>query len=68
MMENARAIPPTRIGGGSPVERINELKCELLSVCDNIVALAKDGIRIEFQIVDGKLMSFRALQEIKLSS
>ena len=52
----------------SSTEEVNGLKNDLLKVCEKIVDLQKRGIRIEFHIVDGQLVKFVALQEMKLSS
>jgi hypothetical protein len=49
------------------IEEVNKVKHLLLDVCTLIAALNKDGIRVEFQITDGQLTRFVALQEMKLS-
>jgi hypothetical protein len=51
----------------SIVEQVNKVKDDLLKVCDKIVDLQKQGVRIEFQLTEGQLTRFVALQEMKLS-
>ena len=52
----------------SDVESVNKIKEQLLKLCDGIEGLGKYGIRIEFKIENGRLVEFRALKEMKLSS
>jgi septum formation topological specificity factor MinE len=52
----------------SVIAEVNSLKNDLLKVCEKIVDLQKQGIRIEFQLTEGQLTRFAALQEMKLSS
>jgi hypothetical protein len=47
--------------------KVNEIKQTMLKVCEQISELNKVGIRVEFNMVDGKLVSFRAFQEMKIS-
>jgi len=49
----------------SIVEQVNKVKDDLLKVCDKIVDLQKQGVRIEFQLTEGQLTRFVALQEMK---
>lgn len=52
----------------SVTEEINNLKNDLMKICERIADFQKRGIRIEFQIADSQLTKFTALQEMKLSS
>ena len=46
-------------------ERVNQLKVKVLALCEEIASLLSDGIRIEWNIQDGKLIVFRAWKEMK---
>jgi hypothetical protein len=52
----------------SATEQANDVKAALLSVCEKMTDLAGQGIKIEFAITDNKLVTFKAWQEMKVSS
>jgi hypothetical protein len=52
----------------SIIEDVNNVKSSMLKICEKLADLQKQGIRVEFQIVDGQLVKFVALQEMKISS
>ncbi len=52
----------------SKIEEVNKVKSLMLEVCEKITVLDKDGVRIEFSINNGQLITFLAYEKMKLSS
>lgn len=52
----------------NPTVRVNNLRAELLHICEELANLTKDGVKVDFQIVDNRLTMFRAFSEMKLTS
>jgi len=68
-MERAHsAAQATPTIADNPAVRVNNLRAELQNICEELASLTKDGIKVDFQIVDNKLVMFRAFSEMKLTS